>query len=69
MIGRWADEQKPRDIFLFEQEGSYVVRLLVAAQHGSHHVIAEFTRDDLVALVERGPKLRHVEGKPGPAGS
>jgi hypothetical protein len=68
VIGRWMDEQKPRDIFLFEQEGSYVCRLLVAAQHGSHHVIAEFTYDDLVDLVERGPKLRHVEGTP-PAAS
>jgi hypothetical protein len=68
VIGRWADEQKPRDIFLFEQDGSYVVRLLVAAQHGSHHVIAEFTRDDLVQLVERAPRLRHVEGTP-PAAS
>jgi hypothetical protein len=68
VIGRWMDEQKPRDVFLFEQEGSYVVRLLVAAQHGSHHVIAEFTRDDLVELVEKAPKLRHP-AEPAPKGS
>ena len=68
VIGRCMDEQKPRDVFFFEQEGAFVVRLLVAAQHGSHHIIAEFTRDDLVELVERGPRLRHVEGTP-PAGS
>jgi hypothetical protein len=64
VIGRWMDEQKPRDVFLFEQEGSYVVRLLVAAQHGSHHIIAEFTRDDLAELVLGGPKLRQPVAPP-----
>ena len=64
VIGRWMDEQKPRDVFLFEQEGSYVIRLLVAAQHGSHHMIAEFTRDDVTELVSQGPRLRHPSTPP-----
>ena len=62
VIGRWVDEQKPRDIFLFEQQGSYVVRLLVAAQHGTHHMIAEFTGDDVSELVAQAPRLRHEQG-------
>ncbi len=64
VIGRWMDEQKPRDVFLFEQEGAYVVRLLVAAQHGSHHLLAEFTRDDVTNLVSQGPHLRHPAAPP-----
>jgi len=58
VIGRWMDEQKPRDVFLFEQDGAYVVRLMVAAQQGAHHVLAEFTRDDVNDLVAKGPTLR-----------
>ena len=28
VIGHWIDSQKPKDVFLFEQDGAYVVRLL-----------------------------------------
>ena len=58
------DEQKPRDVFLFEQDGAYVVRLHVAGQAGSHHMLAEFTKDDINALVRQGPTLR-VAGQTG----
>ena len=58
VIGRWVDEQHPKDVFLFEQDGSYVVRLLLGGQAGVHHEIAEFTRDDLTQLVARAPSLR-----------
>jgi hypothetical protein len=58
VIGRWMDEQKPRDVFLFEQDGAYVVRLLTTGQAGSHHVLAEFTAEDVDGLVTRGPSLR-----------
>ena len=58
VIGRWMDEQKPRDVFLFEQDGSYVVRLLIVGQTGASHVIAEFTGEDVEGLVARGPSLR-----------
>jgi hypothetical protein len=68
VIGRWMDEQKPRDIFLFEQDGAYVIRLLVAAQHGSHHMIAEFTRDDVTQLVSQGPRLRQPSAPPAAQG-
>lgn len=62
VVGRWMDEQKPRDVFLFEQDGAYVVRLHVAGQAGSHHILAEFTRDDINDLVRQGPSLRVAGG-------
>jgi hypothetical protein len=58
VIGRYTDEQKPRDVFFFEQEGAFVLRLLHTAQHGSHHQLVEFTRDDVTELISRAPALR-----------
>ena len=66
VIGRWVDEQHPKDVFLFEQDGAYVVRLLVGGQAGVHHEIAEFTRDDLTQLVARAPSLRTPVKPPAP---
>jgi len=68
VIGRWMDEQKPRDVFLFEQEGAYVVRLHLATHAGSHHTLAEFTRDDVQDLISRGPTLRVSSGPGGTTG-
>jgi hypothetical protein len=59
VLGRYMDEQKPRDVFFFEQDGAFVLRLLMAGQQGSRHVLAEFTREDIDALVTHGPGLRH----------
>ena len=61
VIGRYMDEQKPRDVFFFEQDGAYVVRMLMSGQAGSHHELVEFTRQDVSDLVARGPSFRHVE--------
>jgi len=58
VLGRYLDEQKPRDVFFFEQDGAYVVRLLMSGQAGSRHVLAEFTRDDIEAMVAAGPVYR-----------
>jgi hypothetical protein len=58
VIGRYMDEQKPRDVFFFEQDGAFVVRLFQGGQQGGKHVLAEFTRDDISQLVSRGPALR-----------
>jgi hypothetical protein len=58
VIGRYIDEQKPRDVFFFEQDGAFVVRLYMGGQAGSHHTLAEFTRDDIAQLVTQGPTLR-----------
>jgi hypothetical protein len=58
VIGRWMDEQKPRDIFFFEQEGAYVLRLLTSGHAAAQHMLAEFTREDIDRLVAEGPALR-----------
>lgn len=58
VIGRYIDEQKPKDIFFFEQEGAFVLRLHHVTQNGSRHTLAEFTRDDVEALISKGPTLR-----------
>jgi hypothetical protein len=64
VIGRYMDDQKPHDVFFFEQEGAFVLRLLMSGQAGSRHELAEFTRDDIADMVARGPSLRHAEMKP-----
>ena len=69
VIGRYIDDQKPKDVFFFEQGGAFVVRLLQSTQAGHHHELAEFTREDITEMVARGPTLRQPD-KPKPeAGS
>ena len=67
VIGRYMDEQKPRDVFFFEQDGAFVVRLFLGGQAGGHHELAEFTRDDIASLVTSGPTLRAPAPEPKPA--
>ncbi len=64
VIGRYVDEQRPRDIFFFEQDGAFVLRLLMTTQTGSRHVIAEFTREEVEAMITAGPELRQAPTKP-----
>jgi hypothetical protein len=66
VIGRYMDEQRPRDVFFFEQEGAFVVRLFLGGQAGGHHTLAEFTRDDIAEMVIRGPALRTPREVPKP---
>ena len=65
VLGRYIDEQKPRDVFFFEQDGAFVLRLLIGGQAGSRHELAEFTREDITQMVARGPNLRHPVTSPG----
>jgi len=67
VLGRYMDEQKPRDVFFFEQDGAFVVRLLLGGQQGGHHALAEFTREDISELIARGPLLRAGDIRPGAA--
>jgi hypothetical protein len=60
VLGRYIDQQKPRDVFFLEQDGSYVVRLLMGTRQGARHVLAEFTADELQVMVEQGPAWRGV---------
>lgn len=70
VIGKYLDEQKPKDIFFFEQGGAFVLRLLVAAPTGSQHRLVEFTREDIEAMVTQGPGLRLAQsGRPAGDGS
>lgn len=64
VLGRYMDDQKPRDVFFFEQDGAFVLRLLMGGQAGNKHVLAEFTKDDINEMVARGPSLRHTETTP-----
>jgi hypothetical protein len=66
VIGRYLDEQRPRDIFFFEQEGAFVLRLLEADQSGFHHTLVEFTKTDIDEMIARAPALRST--KQAPAG-
>jgi hypothetical protein len=69
VLGRYMDEQKPRDTFFFEQDGAFVVRLLMPSPTGSRHVLSEFTREDIDAMIAQGPNLRDREHGTGPAAS
>ena len=66
VVGRYVDEQKPSDIFFFEQDGAFVLRLLMRTQSGSRHVIAEFTRDEVEAMIAQAPEFRAEKAKPQP---
>ena len=69
VIGHYIDQQKPRDVFFFEQDGAYVLRLLMATQTGAHHLLVEFTRDEIEQIVAQGPAGRtdaSVAGSPPP---
>jgi hypothetical protein len=63
VLGRWIDEQRPRDIFFLEQGGAFVVRLHVTGSGalGGHHELAEFTKDDIEQMVANGPMNRKPE--------
>lgn len=61
IVGAWLDGQKARDVFFFEQEGSFVMRTLQAGSGGSvGHQLAEFTRDEIVAMIEAAPQQRNA---------
>jgi hypothetical protein len=65
VLGRYIDQQKPRDLFFFEQDGSYVVRLLMGTRTGARHVLAEFTGDEVRTMVEQGAAWRAGRGQVG----
>ncbi len=72
VIGHYVDEQRPKDIFFFEQEGAFVLRLHHTTNAGSKHALAEFTRDDVEALIAKSPTFRipaRPSGSPSAAGS
>ena len=58
VIGKYLDDQKPKDIFFFELDGSYVIRLTLVGQAGLKQTLVEFTPDDVAELIARAPALR-----------
>jgi hypothetical protein len=67
VIGRFLDERRPRDLFLFEQDGAYVLRLSSTSQGGLKHELVEFTAGDVADLLARAPSLRQEEKPAAPA--
>ena len=65
VIGKYLDDQKPRDIFFFELDGSYVIRLSLAGQGGLRQTLVEFTPDDVAELIAKAPALRRETGGSG----
>jgi len=59
IIGNWLDKRNPKDVFFFEQEGSFVIRMMVSTGTGViTHQLAEFTRDEILAMIEAAPDGR-----------
>ncbi|MGH2393161.1 MAG: hypothetical protein ACRDGH_06635 [Candidatus Limnocylindria bacterium] len=59
ILGAYIDGQKAHDVFFFEQEGTYVLRLFgVAGSQGAGHQLSEFTRDEMLAMIEAAPEQR-----------
>jgi hypothetical protein len=68
VVGGYIDAQRSRDVFLFEQEGSFVLRLLYAAANGKvGHQLAEFTKDEILAMIETAPQQRGAASPPASA--
>jgi hypothetical protein len=68
VVGRYLDDQRPRDIFFFEQAGAFVVRILPGGPAAGAHAIIEFTREDIEDLIAGGPALRAADAAPEGAG-
>lgn len=61
VIGALIDQDPPRELFFFEQDGAFVFRLLVAGGGGTAvagHRLMEFTRDDILAMIKAAPEQR-----------
>jgi hypothetical protein len=69
VVGAYVDSEKARDVFLFEQEGSFVIRLLHAGSAGViGHRLAEFTKEEILVMIEAAPQQRNgAPAKPEPA--
>ena len=68
VIGSYIDSQKAHDVFLFEQDGSFVLRLFGISGSRAGHQLAEFTRDEILAMIDAAPEHRH-QPAPEPSGA
>jgi hypothetical protein len=58
VLGRYIDQQRPRGVLLFEQDGAWLLRLLMAARTGMHHMLVEFTPAEVETMVTQAPGWR-----------
>lgn len=65
IIGAYIDSQRAHDVFFFEQDGSFVLRLLnVAGSQGAGHQLSEFTKDEILAMIHAAPEQRGKKAPP-----
>lgn len=67
VIGRYLDGIHPREIFFFELDGAYVVRISQAGQGGLKQELIEFTPTDIADMIAKAPALRRTDSKAKPA--
>ena len=59
VIGAFIDTQRAHDVFLFEQDGSFVLRLFtINGTRSANHQLSEFTRDEILAMIQSAPEQR-----------
>jgi len=58
VVGNYVDQQQPHDVFLFEQDHQFVMRLLMPTRAGLRHVLVEFTRDEIEAMTASAQRGR-----------
>lgn len=69
IVGAYVDQQRAHDVFFFEQDGSFVLRLFgTAGSRGAGHQLAEFTKDEILAMIESAPEQRQQHA-PNPTGA
>ena len=67
ILGAYIDTQKAHDVFFFEQEGTYVLRLFGGAgTRGAGHQLSEFTREEMLAMIEAAPEQRRQPAPEAP---
>ena len=58
VLGAYVDQQQPRDVFFFEQDRLFVMRLLTQTRAGLRHVLVEFTREEVDAMIAGAQRPR-----------
>lgn len=58
VVGSYIDQQQPHDVFFFEQDHQFVMRLLMPTRAGLRHVLVEFTREEIDEMVSNAEKGR-----------
>jgi len=62
VVGRYVDEQKPQDIFFFEQDGAFVLRFSCGRRPASPALSSPNSRGDEVEAIE-SPRPRTSEAR------